>query len=276
MGAYAPSLHTTQAPDIRPRPYGLFSVARPVDDSSSHWRNGEKWEPDPCGTAGGIGPDCDPESAIGLPKTFKRQDELTETTAFVVYGSYLCSPIGRDPAEATERARRDLELHEERAVEEFLWTGELGNAPSLTDSATNLTATAVDPATAIGLLEQFLAERYGGIGVIHVPRLAVATLKAHQLIYADGPQLVTCLDTPVAAHSADTNTAPNGDAAGEDTAWAYITPALRITRSPVFSDEHDLKLLDRKTNDLYAVAERYYSVGWDDCGHAAANLNLGS
>ena len=261
--------------------YGLFSVLTPRPEGDGRWQNGITWEPLSCGPASGVGAFCptdengDPIEQVGLPKGFNDNPDETEASPFTVIASYNCSPVGRSIEEGERRARAILAAREEAMVERTLWTGELGNTPNLQDEATDITpgGAAVDPVQAIGLLEEANGQNYGSQGVIHLTRAgAIAGIGAY-VLFRDGARLVTGLGTPVIAGAGYPGTSPAGVAADPGESWGYVTPALIGYRSEVFTPSNRQgDLLDRGVNQLMAMAERSYVLGWDPCGVSAVNL----
>lgn len=280
MGNFAPALVLPDSPAPRqPLPFGLFSVLSWADTGDVHWQNGVTWEAVGCQPVSGIGdPTCAPGStaASGLPKNFVTGSALGNAGKFTVYGEYKCSPFGHsdDIAFSLERATSHLFAREEARVEQAFWSGDLGNTPSL-QGASDLTpgSGAVAPIVALATLEKWLGSVYGSLGVIHVGRGAVNYLAQNGAIVAVGKRLYTRLGTPVVAGSGYVNTSPTGSTPASGEHWAYATPAVFGMRSEVFtSTARRGDLLDRSKNDLYAVAERTYIVGFDPCGSAAVRF----
>lgn len=281
MTGFAPAAYVEGAPR-QPLPFGLFSVLTPRAEGDARWENGIEWETLTCDPVSGrAGAGCAPTEenpTVGLPKNLDRNHGTTgEAAAFAVYGHHNCSPVGIGPERAQELANAHLMAREEARVEQALWTGDLGNTPNLTDDAEDLTSGgAVTPAAALGLLEDYIARTYGSLGVIHVPRGAIATLSAAYLLVVAGGRLTTTAGTPVVAGAGYPGTGPGGSAPAADTTWAYASPALFGFRSEVLtSSAVPGDLLDRASNDLYAIAERAYVLGYDPCGVGAAAFDLG-
>lgn len=261
--------------------YGLFSVFGLRADGDAKWQNGVVWESLTCGAASGIGdPDCTPgateTTATGLPKTFADGVPVGEASQFSVYGSFKCSPVGRGLEAAQERARLHLLAREEARVERALWTGDLGNVPNLQDGATELIGPVTTSVHALSLLEGFIAENYGSLGVIHVSRHAGPSLAQNGQIDTSGSVARTILGTPVVFGAGYPISGPEGVAAAANSAWAFASPALFGYHSDVFyPSARTGDLLDRDVNDLYAIAERSYLLGFDDCGVGAVEFSLG-
>lgn len=284
MTGFAPAALVEGSPRL-PLPFGLFSVLTPRPEGDARWQNGIKWETLTCdpvsGRSGaGCGDVADeqgdfPEDVIGLPKALDRNaGETGEAAAFAVYGHFNCSPVGFTPEAAQERATAHLQAREEARVEQALWTGDLGNTPNLAADAVNLTSGGgVSPSAALALLEDFIATTYGSLGVIHMTRGAVDIMASLTLISQVGQRLLTPAGTPVVAGAGYPGTDPDGNVAA-DTTWAYASPALFGYRGDVItSSARPGDLLDRSTNDLFAIAERPYLLAYDPCGVGAAAFN---
>lgn len=276
MAAIAPPQLVTGAPRV-PLPFGLLSVLSPRQNVEERWENGVIWESLTCEPADGIGQaDCDPAETPGLPKNLDGGNgPVGEASAITVYGHWTCTPIGNSQERATELATLHLTTREEARVEQAIWTGDLENTPSFRD-ATALSADAMTLRRGIAALEKAIAEEYGSQGVIHLTRETASLALERGVVESKGGRLFTKLGTPVIAGTGYDGSGPTGSAApGDDEAWAYVTPALFGYRSEIFYPSSvPFDLLDRAQNNLYAVAERTYLIGWDDCGVSAALLSL--
>lgn len=281
MATIAPGALVTGAAR-QPLPYGLFSTFTARPQGADRWEaGGVQWESLACDLADGIGPwQVPPTSTTGLPK-----DLASGTSAigsfgsalpFTVYGHFTCSPVGWTPERAQEMALQHLLTREEYRVEQALWTGDLGNTPKLQDAGTTtVTVAGAGVAETVGLLENWLATNYGSVGVIHMTRQAAVIGLAREVLVTSGGRLTTQLGTPVAAGSGYPGTGPAGQAAAASTSWIFATPALFGYRSEVFdSSDRSGDLFDRSLNNLYAVAERSFLLGFDPCGVAAALATL--
>ena len=244
-------------------PFGLFSAVTPRPAGDQRWENGVIWEPLTCGPASGIGEvDCVTGTASGLPKTFPEPGGTDDATAFTVYGSYECSPIGHSIEYAQERATEHLLAREEARAEQAIWTGDLGNDPNFTQADTSASA-AASPREAIAEAEAYIATNYGSLGVIHMCRLIASLALAEEALEVRGTRLFTRLGTPVVAGAGYPCTHPDGVTAGT---WIVATPALMLYRSEIFTaTNRPGDLLDRGQNNLFGIAERRYLVGWDEC-----------
>lgn len=227
---------------------------------------------------GGVTVTVTRDDPIGIPKTLtSNAGGVGVANQFTVYGHFTCSPVGYSQTDAQDRATEHLLAREEQRVEQALWTGDLGNFPALQDAATvDVTVGAIDDlAIALGALEQYIATNYGNLGVIHMTRAAALVGLGRDLLTSSGGRLYTALGTPVVAGGGYPGTGPAGEAAAAGTTWLYGSPALFGYRSEVFdSSSRPGDLFDRAQNNLYAVAERTYLLGFDPCGVAAALVSL--
>jgi hypothetical protein len=158
-----------------------------------------------------------------------------------------------------------------------VWTGEAGNVPNFEADATALAGgSAVVATTALSILEDFISGNYGGLGVIHMTRGAAEALASRMLLESRGGQLFTRVGTPVVAGSGYPGTGPAGASGGAGQTWIMASPAIFGYRSDIFTtSSRSGDTLDRTTNDLTALAERTYLLGYDPCGVGAVLTQLG-
>lgn len=253
-----------------PLPAGLFSLLAPRAGSGDRWENGVIWETLTCQPAGGRGADdCDPEAdIIGLPKELDPMDaEDGAATPFAVYGHHTCTPIGNTQERASALAEQHLLNREEARVEQALWTGDLGNVPNFAGAngyaAIDNVGTYSNVWRAVARLEQEIAERYGSKGVLHMSR-EVATIAAKEGdLRFSGGRILTPLETPVVA------------GAGYSSDKIVATPPLFGYRSEIITGSNrPYDLLDIRQNNLTALAERMYLLGFDPCGAASVSLSI--
>jgi hypothetical protein len=164
---------------------------------------------------------------------------------------------------------------ETAGAEHQVWTGLAGATPFLSDAPTELAEGETGVALSVGLLDEFIGDTYGAVGVIHCTRAFATVAIAASAMEVRNGRLFSVLGTPVVAGAGYPGTGPaNADPDGA-TQWAYATPSLLVYRSEVFSpDDPAGSLLDRGKNDLYAIAERRWLVGWDGTGVGAVLTDL--
>ena len=259
-----------QVVESQPRqalPYGLFSVLDFRNASDPHWANGIEWESMTCAPASGIeDPDCETflpedEGGGGFEKFFTSVVRGS-AVGFTVYGSDTCGIPGASAfRDAEENATAHLLTREEGQAEAAVWRRLASQATDVHPSG------AVSPSRALGLLEKWMGGVYGSLGVIHADREAATMLDTH--LEREGSRLVTEIGTPFVAGGGYPGTSPAG-AATPDVAWMFASPALFGYRGEVFSE----RVIDQRNNDVYALAERQYVVGFDPCGVAAVRMTL--
>lgn len=271
--SYAP-LQVVEEIPRQPLPFGLLSVLTPRPSGDGRWQNGVTWETLGCAPVSGIGdPNCeDPESTTGLPKNFAPSGGVGEATPFLVYGSYKCSIAGHTEDYAMQRATEHLIAREEARVEQAIWTGDLDNGGFAAGAED---AGAGSLKRAIARLEAWIATEYGSVGTIHMTREAALLGVDDGLLVVKGSVLQTALGTPVVAGAGYPGTGPAGEVPADTATYIYATPALGGYRSEPFPGVSGVGAgFDRDHNNIHAVAERTYVVGWDPCGSAFALATL--
>lgn len=275
MTAYTtPPALVAGAPRVQ-LPYGLFSVVQFRPEGAARWQGGGvQWEYLDPFTVQSIGPTQSPQSStFGLPLDLDidgGEDSGSVTTdagftpglEFHVYGEFAASPVAWTPEQIQERALDALAAFEERQVENNFWTGTAGNTPSLASTNNVGTFALTDIHDALGALEQFIADSYGSLGVIHMARAYALSLLHNSSLVIKGNQLFTALGTPVVAGS------------GYPTGYMKGSPAMFGYRSdPFTSSEVRGDLLDKTQNNLYGIAERAYLLGFDPTGVGSVTIN---
>jgi hypothetical protein len=256
-----------------PLPYGLFSIIDFRPEDSAHWQGGGvTWEFLRAGgpaAIGILGPVTDQgEASTGLPLAFSTiasgtvDGDVDISTQFTVYSSFKQTPVAWTPARAAERVMAELLAHEEGKVESELWTGAAGGSPALSEAPTTVGTFATAALTsALGALEAYIASTYEAVGLIHMSRLYASIMLQRGTLVTKGTRLFTALGTPVVAGT------------GYPTGTIMSTPAMFGYRSnPFTSSNIPGDLLNQGHNDLYAVAERTYLLGFDPTGVGSATI----
>lgn len=281
-------------PDFVALPNSLWDAAQQPAAPGPHWQQGVTWTDwcggaettyaDECiavtGTSGAVpaAPPIEP-TAAGVDRG---------ATAFTVYASFDCSLIGLPDV---DQAAEALARNEAFQVSRAFWTGRAGGQATvwphlaaddalddpqgirLQTAADTVLGTADDAAVAVGRLDAALAEQYGGEGLVHVPVVALATLKARALLREDGGVLRTPGGHRIVAAAGYTGTGPDGAVPSSGSAWLYATGALFGYRSDVAVRDFP-GTFDRSTNTVRKQASRTYLFGYE-CVHLAALMTLG-
>ncbi|WP_460071077.1 hypothetical protein [Streptomyces sp. YKOK-I1] len=272
-------------------PFGLWDSLQTPSPDGVHWQQGVTWT-ERCPIGDTTYDECLSVTGTGAPpeppaKTDNVEQQFRGATPFTVYARFDCSPVGLGDAQTA--AQDALARVEQQQVETAFWTGAAGGQavvfPHLAANAEQLdgdvvlqtvatpVVTGADVAHALGLLEQELADCYSGQGLIHVPRQALATLAAWNLVTETSGGLFTPGGNRIVAGGGYTGTGPDGSAPAAGTTWVYATGAAWGYRSDVFvSQVRDS--LNRSSNSLQMLAERNYLIGFECC-HLAAHIVLG-
>lgn len=272
-------------------PYGLWDSIQTPSPDGVHWQQGVTWD-DRCPTGDSTYDECLAVTGTGAPpeppaKTANVEQTSRGATPFTVYARFDCSPVGLGDAQTV--AQDALARVEQTQVEAAFWTGVAGGQavtfPHLAADAevvdgdvvlqpvASPVVTGADVAHALGALEQELADCYSGQGLIHVPRSALATLAAWNLVEERDGALFTLGGNRIVAGGGYPGTGPDGAAPADGTTWIYATGAAWGHRSDVyFSQVRDS--LNRSSNTLQMLAERTYLIGFECC-LLAAHIVLG-
>ena len=235
--------------------------------------------------ANGIYPQCDAADSMAIPatgvaatpkvlscvvsvpapepvKTIPSGLDVVEGRPFIVYDGVSCVSYQVD--EAQDRARRRFDLHEQTLVESRFTAKHLHGAGVVT-----LGGGAVKLLRGLGLLEDALAERHGGIGIVHAARELGAVFTNFMAVRHDGTRVRTPLDNLWAFGSGYTTAGPTGTAAPAGQAWIYATGPVLVRRSDVQVYEQ----FDTRKNTRLAIAERSYVIT-DDCPRLAVLVEI--
>lgn len=227
-------------------------------------------------------------------------------TSFETYVEFDCAPVGNTPAQAQAIAERALQMAEPWQVERAFWTGLTAGPPSgagtltvfphlaanttliengtgilMQDAAVNVTGTSAwvsgdlnNIERALGGLEAALANCYDGIGVIHVPQLAIPTMDAWGVIRTVGQKMYTLNGNEVAVGAGYPGTGPDGSTRPGNQVWLYATGNVFGFKSDVHIRAKDAAAIDRSVNTVKYIASRTWVLAWDCC-HFASLATLG-
>ena len=169
--------------------------------------------------------------------------QTVEGSPFVVYSAIECDLIG---GPYTDQARAKLLGGEEVPVAQAVAALAL-NDPDLVVLAGDL-STVQDAIAALGDLEQYAAENYAGLPIIHMSRKTATILIAANALFPqlDG-SLITGLGTPVAASGGYP----------DDVMW--VTGQVHLWRTPVTAVDVPAQM----SNQAISLAERTYMAAID-------------
>jgi len=259
-----------------PLPHGILSGCTTIIDvpeSQAHELLGTDWLDGSCADAHPW-EWCQTPTPPPTAKDFDRPRTCTAAPV-TIYGGSECSTIGRTYDETVAAAREALRMGEQRALEEWVMTQLLCPLAAANDLTPG--AGAVSVAQGVGALEGWLAENYGGTGVLHVPAGIAALLGCCNIVQLDQGNARTLMGNCVvmgAGYSANVGP-PACTAAPAGEAWLYITGPLRIRREGVFLvPEEDGQGVRITTNDRFLLAERTFVVEIACCMAAAIRVTV--
>lgn len=202
-------------------------------------------------------------------------DNLTERTpSSLEYTPFFVETTVRgstfeNGAEKVERAEEALNLVQQKAIEQEVWTGVLSEAMPTNvehrenrfladfdnDNFISLSDTAMKPEHAVALMEEGIAEHTLGIrGVLHMPR-RIASLASKRFNCKDDNVLNTKLGNYVVAGSGYTKI-------GEDY-WIFGTgPMTVILGDAQVTPEDRSQAINTRTNDIEYIASKPVGVFW--------------
>jgi hypothetical protein len=253
-------------PDFTDYRFGLSSVLTLRPDTD-HWHQGVTWLSSSCGDAHITAWDCayplDPPAGA---KTFDPDClPVGNAAPFVVYTTAADAVADMAPAARRDFLVQQLERSEWPTIENALMTELAVQA----DVIAPLTSAAL----ALGMVEEQIAQRYGGEGVIWTSRLGATLLAENGHLVRSGSRLETVLGTPVVAGRYDVDAidvaAPAGPLLPPAAFHIFGTGALLGYRGPINVQD----AIDRRVNRYASVAERTYVIGWD-CQPVQASVTL--
>jgi hypothetical protein len=208
-----------------------------------------------------IGVDVDAIDCAAFTGMTKRFDPpgFSDGSMFSVQSGVTCKPFGFNPDDPALKAA--AAVLEGEGVSIGLYETILVNGTDLTP-----TAGAVDPQTALGLLEGAGYASYAGQPVIHVGPMLASLWSQNGAVDVAGSYLKTRLGTPVAVSAG--NESKTGGKLDADQ-WAFVTGAVVLARSDTVNQWQ----LDRTTNDMTVLFERLYVVAVD-CLVAKVKVNI--
>ncbi len=235
---------------------GLLSVVTPQNGDPFGLYHGIKYETALCGPNRHYVP--------GEDKVFDKRGLITGEP-FTVYRGIDAALLFRSDS---ERLLQEAYIAGESfGVEEGVQATILNG-----DDTVDLTPTPGTPVTsmkhAIGLLEQYAAEAYGGLPIIHGNRFATALIPELQ-IDRNNWTMYSGNGTPIANGGGYRTEGPGAVAIDEGTAWLYISGALNIWRgTPIVAQAPNLK-----DNRDYVLMENTY-VATAECFVAAILVGI--
>jgi hypothetical protein len=218
------------------------------------------------------------------PKTYTAVGSTEAYNPYILYATDKCSTW---PAQRAfyDRAQRKLEVGESTALEEQLWTGEIGGVaiatnPNLAGESTTITTTVADIEEAFAVLEQAIGECSAAPGMIHIRPIVLPFLVKNGIVRREGRVYKSPLDNLVVPGRGYPGTGPAGQAVGA-TEWMYGHPGIvQVRRGPIIrlGEDNLSSQVDRYVNDRLVIVERVVNVALDPacCVYAIEFASIGA
>jgi hypothetical protein len=270
----------------RPSPFGLLGGCTEVITTTDlHELNGTQTLSLSCAESN-VWYQCDATQGGTTPtnpasKTFDRP-RVCVAEPVTVYSGVECSTFGMTFEEGQIRALEQLRMGEQRALEDHFMRNWL--CPTAAGNDLTPAAGALHIAQGIGVLEGWLAQNWGGQGVLHIPAGAAALMSMHSLVdfVTETTSPTTLMGNCVvlgAGYMANvgpaTPPATGCTAAPAGEMWIYATPPVRIRRDErVLMQSAEWQSVNTSINDRRALAETTFVPEVACCMAAAVRVSL--
>lgn len=198
-----------------------------------------------------------------------RTPSSLEYTPFFVETRVTGSTLEADSDKKRDKAEESLNIVQQKAIEQEVWTGALSKTMTGTDefrknryfsnfddpNFISLSDTALSPNNALALMEEGIGEQTLGIrGVIHMPR-RIASLSSIEADSGDSEILYTELGNYVIAGSGYTKI-------GSDY-WIFGTGPMTVVlgAAQIIPGEHS-QAVDTRKNNIEYIAQKPVGVFW--------------
>ena len=270
--------------------HGLLSSAQTVytdtGDAARWVGSGVRFLAPPCGGLSGFDPSCDSTGASDDMNTTPPTgtEGFVDVRPAVFYASDSCTLplVHSGGADVLGRASYVVAAGLQTMLERELWEGTIAGQQdvTLTNSPTVLTGTAVELATGLAMLEDALnmPGMTGGLGTIHLPTLAGASLvNGGGLVVPDGRRLKTASKGhTVIIGDGYSGSGPGNVTPATGTLWLYATGPVVVRLAPVreFDPNSNPAYTDRTTNGATAIVQQPAIVYHDTCRSFAVLVNV--
>jgi hypothetical protein len=275
---FAPPIYV----DIRTAPrsrYGLIDAADEVVPEDSKWINGIEYNPACRLNATVYDQECNAEFAFDLGENGDGIPTV-QVAPIRMYAGFICRSMSLTQPEIDRQANDALDNSSSAALERLLWTPPDDPAPAGPSQLRlmgpdTVILNAGDPVgfvAAVRILEDYLVDNYGRVGVIHA-RAGLSAEAGHRgQIRWENAKPVTQRGTRW-SWGAYGDTGPDGDPVAAGTAWMVATGAVGLRQTKGTAHLEFAEILDRTTNEVFAVASKTFVVAWE-CVTAAVLVTL--
>lgn len=206
-----------------------------------------------------------PAAAAGVSKPVTDGIAIVDGDPFVVHHLLECNPVGQAPSDMEARARRALQMGEQRTVERVTAALLAAAAPTPLLSGTQTT-----PTGALGALARYAGSEFGGLPTYHMDP-GVAVLLSDQGVikrYSNRLEVETGGLVVVGGGYTD---AFSYEAGG---AYMYVTGPVQVRRTRIVEAHAAINTTGGTAarNQASYLAERPYVVSFSDCPVARVNV----
>lgn len=257
MTAILNARQTVPAPTRTARRFGLLSAVSVVDGGDFHWvLGGITADGEECSKPLSGQIVCGPSDA----KVARSWYSNIDGNPWLGYMYETCETVGRY-SESADKLKARYAAVESSAVERGFQENVLTGATSI--------GTYDSVALAIGALEGFAAQEYGGQITLHLPFMVAEEASHAGMFERVGDHLETAAGNVVSIGNYEPTLGGNSPS----TPWLYATGSVNLYRSPLIENGPVLGVggpaNSTMTNDYYALIERAY-VAVVDCFMASA------
>lgn len=281
----------TDAPPATPPRYSLLIAAPAVTDDGARWQAGYEFAPEGCGRGGRTAVDCFGSTALLDPPA---NPGVVIGDPFVVWAADECSTFGYLARDYAGRATRQLLATQSFQIAAEVWAGSLNgdtglggdtiaNLPLNSISSDTVTSGPDDPVDALAMLVAGLGIcGEGRQGMVHMTPQVMQHLIARQALVQVSGLWYTAMGHLVVSDDGYDGSAPGG-APATSSQWMYATSMMRvrlgeIVTLPELTGDGNARgwpaAIDRATNFVTVVAQRFAAVQWDRCCFLAAQVNI--
>lgn len=240
----------------QPFPYGLFSVVEFRHEEPERWLNGVRFREDFCCGLDGYDYGCE----VVPDKSSTDAGGQNVAYPFIVYARTKCMPGGLNHEEREADVLKRFLNREQTAVESQLWSGQFSTTTDYIKN-TCFYEPSLDPRVALAHAEDWISGTYGSLGIIHMSR-GTAALMPLEFIHHES-RVYTQAGTPVILGSGY----PKGYVGATPNIFGYRSPEIKPTSGYANG-------MDFRNNVRYAMVERAYLLGFDDCGTYVAGISV--
>lgn len=264
-------------PGLAPRPWATAVTTYVPAPSIDRWMGGVTFTPRHCGPGEFVGGIVDPcIGRVDLVDEVVGFEDFVHFDAFVLKGSFQCSPLSIDGAELQAIANEATLMERSMGLAAEVERAALsGSNPSLASAADTLTSTDQTAVGALAIVEDALAQTLnGGLGMIHMTPRVFTILQGGGGLMFEGGVWRTATGHFIVADAGYTGPDPDAGATATES-WIYgsgpvyfvLADSINVLGLPYenFNYVHD---------DLNVHVEQYGLAYFEPCAVVAAEVDV--